>query len=134
MFVEISRLYNDSCSHAIFEKAQQIISIDIIKFFVLVVLGAHLVGEMLKPKKKSPPSPTISSRFMDRNLPVYLKYTKWAKKFGPIYKISKGYHNQDTIVLSCPKLIREAFNKEEFTGRPHSEFMDILDGHGKYQE
>lgn len=134
MFTEIGRLYNDSCLHTIIDTAQQIISPTNVKLFLVVVIVAYIVQEKLKLKKKSLPGPTFISRFMDNNLPVYLKYTKWAKQLGPIYKISKGNHNRDIIVLSCPKLIREAFNKEEFSGRPHSEFMDILDGHGKCRE
>lgn len=138
MFTEIGRLYNDSCSHTIIDTVQQIISpttqVVVKLLFLVVVIVAYIVQEILKSKKKSLPGPTFISRFMDNNLPVYLKYTKWAKQLGPIYKISKGNHNRDIIVLSCPKLIREAFNKEEFSGRPHSEFMDILDGHGKCRE
>lgn len=61
---------------------------------------------------------------------THLHYLELAKKYGPVLSLKLG--NQYVVVLSDYKMIREAFRKEEFTGRPQSEFSDILGGYGEY--
>ncbi|XP_022902514.1 cytochrome P450 18a1 [Onthophagus taurus] len=55
-------------------------------------------------------------------------FTSLAKKYGSLYSTRLG--SQLIIVLSDYKLIREAFRKEVFTGRPINEFTNILGGYG----
>lgn len=54
-----------------------------------------------------------------------------ARNYGALFSTRLG--NQLTIVLSDYKLIREAFRREEFTGRPSTPLMHTLDGLGKYK-
>ena len=59
----------------------------------------------------------------------HLHYNDLARKYGSMFSTRLG--NQLVVVLSDHKIIREAFRREEFTGRPHTEFMNILDGYGE---
>ncbi|XP_041976933.1 cytochrome P450 18a1 [Aricia agestis] len=58
----------------------------------------------------------------------HITFLKLAQKYGAIFSVHLG--NQLTIVLSDYKLIREAFRLEEFTGRPSTPLMHILNGFG----
>lgn len=62
------------------------------------------------------------------NLPLHLQFSELAKKYGSIFSVKLG--NQLVVVLSDYNLIRDTFDKKEFTGRPHTEFINILDGYG----
>lgn len=53
-----------------------------------------------------------------------------ARHYGTLFSARIG--NQLTVVLSDYKLIREAFRREEFTGRPSTPLMHTLDGLGEY--
>ena len=59
----------------------------------------------------------------------HLKYGELAKKYGSIFSARLG--SQLVVVLSDYRLIRDSFRREEFTGRPHGEFMNILGGYGE---
>ena len=51
------------------------------------------------------------------------------KVYGKIVSFKMG---QETIVvLSDPKVIKEAFKKKEFSYRPKSELSNLLNGYGK---
>lgn len=56
-------------------------------------------------------------------------FLELARNYGALFSARLG--NQLTIVLSDYKLIREAFRREEFTGRPNTPLMHTLDGLGK---
>lgn len=60
---------------------------------------------------------------------AHLHYKELSEKYGSVFSTKLG--NQLIVVLSDYKMIRDAFRKEEFTGRPQSEFSDILGGYGK---
>lgn len=60
---------------------------------------------------------------------LHLRYSELAQKYGPIFSARMG--NQLVVVLSDYRVIRDTFRREEFTGRPHTEFTNILDGYGK---
>ncbi|CAH0604588.1 unnamed protein product [Chrysodeixis includens] len=55
-------------------------------------------------------------------------FLELARNYGALFSARLG--NQLTIVLSDYKLIREAFRREEFTGRPSTPLMHTLDGLG----
>nr|CAJ31114.1 cytochrome P450 [Spodoptera littoralis] len=55
-------------------------------------------------------------------------FLELARNYGALFSAALG--NQLTIVLSDYKLIREAFRREEFTGRPNTPLMHTLDGLG----
>lgn len=57
-------------------------------------------------------------------------FLQLARSYGTLFSTRLG--NQLTVVLSDYKLIREAFRREEFTGRPSTPLMHTLDGLGKY--
>lgn len=56
-------------------------------------------------------------------------FLELARSYGALFSARLG--NQLTVVLSDYKLIREAFRREEFTGRPSTPLMHTLDGLGK---
>lgn len=57
-------------------------------------------------------------------------FLELARSYGALFSARLG--NQLTVVLSDYKLIREAFRREEFTGRPSTPLMHALEGLGKY--
>jgi 26-hydroxylase len=57
-------------------------------------------------------------------------FLQLARHYGALFSARLG--NQLTVVLSDYKLIREAFRREEFTGRPSTPLMHTLDGLGEY--
>ncbi|XP_014285841.1 cytochrome P450 18a1 [Halyomorpha halys] len=59
---------------------------------------------------------------------AHVQFAEMAKKYGGIFSLSLG--NQFVVILSDYKLIREAFRREDFTGRPDTEFTNILGGYG----
>lgn len=61
---------------------------------------------------------------------LHLHYRDLTHKYGSLFSTRLG--SQLVIVLSDYKLIRDAFRKEEFTGRPTTEFTGILGGYGKF--
>lgn len=60
---------------------------------------------------------------------LHLKFGELAKKYGSMFSAKLG--NQLIVVLSDYRIIRETFRREEFTGRPHTEFISILEGYGE---
>lgn len=95
---------------------------------LLVLRLAALVREMRKlpPGPWGPPVvgylPFLGVR--------HKTFLELARNYGALFSARLG--NQLTIVLSDYKLIREAFRREEFTGRPSTPLMHTLDGLGKY--
>ena len=62
---------------------------------------------------------------------IHLHFTKLAKKYGGIFSVSMG--SELTVVLSDYRIIRDSFRREDFSGKPHDDFMNIIDGYGKCQ-
>lgn len=60
---------------------------------------------------------------------THLHFNELAKKYGSIFSIRLG--SELIVVLSDYRIIRDSFRREEFSGRPHTDFMNILDGYGK---
>lgn len=103
---------------------------------VLVVFLAVLVAvrtlQILKEVSSLPPGPwgipvLGCLPFLKGDLHLYLR--DLTQKYGSL--ISTRLGSQLIVVLSDYKMIRDTFRKEEFTGRPKTEFMSILDGYGK---
>lgn len=59
----------------------------------------------------------------------HTRYLELAKRYGSLFSARLG--NQLTVVMSDYKMIRDAFRREEFTGRPDTPFMQTLDGFGE---
>ncbi|XP_050666564.1 cytochrome P450 18a1 [Leptidea sinapis] len=100
---------------------------------MLTVCVAYLVMRLMnsvREYRKLPPGPW--------GLPVvgYLPFVgvrhetflELARSYGALFSTRLG--NQLTVVLSDYKIIREAFRREEFTGRPSTPLMNTLDGLG----
>ncbi|KMQ90114.1 cytochrome p450 18a1, partial [Lasius niger] len=99
--------------------------------FISVVLTVVYI-RWLKYIRTLPPGPWGLPIFgylrsMKGNL-MHLRYSELAKKYGSIFSVRLG--NQLVVVLSNYRVIRDAFRREDFTGRPHTEFTNILDGYG----
>lgn len=60
----------------------------------------------------------------------HLKLTELAKRYGPIYQIYLG--NKKVIVVSDPILIKDAFRRNVFSGRPNTELTKMVQGYGKF--
>lgn len=61
---------------------------------------------------------------------LHLHYRDLTQKYGSL--ISTRLGSQLIVVLSDYKMIRDTFRKEDFTGRPHTEFTNILGGYGEF--
>ncbi|XP_015118416.1 cytochrome P450 18a1 [Diachasma alloeum] len=59
---------------------------------------------------------------------LHLQFGGLAKKYGSMFCARLG--TKLVVVLSDYRTIRDTFRREEFSGRPHSEFMNILGGYG----
>lgn len=75
--------------------------------------------------------PYFGYLFFLKGKALHLKFASFAKTYGEIFSIRLG--PQLVVVINDHKLIRETFAREEFTGRPHNEFMKILGGYGEYK-
>nr|WNT94917.1 26-hydroxylase CYP18A1 [Lymantria dispar] len=101
--------------------------------FLLVAGTALLVSRLMllvRELRKLPPGPW--SPPVVGYLPFlgvrHKTFLELSRNYGPLFSARLG--NQLTIVLSDYKLIREAFRREEFTGRPNTPLMHTLDGLG----
>ncbi|XP_014480546.1 PREDICTED: cytochrome P450 18a1 [Dinoponera quadriceps] len=99
-------------------------------FLTVLLIVKHV--QWLKYIRDLPPGPwglpiTGYLPFLKRQ-DVHLQFCELAKKYGSIFSLRLG--TQNLVVLSDHRLIREAFRRDEFTGRPHTAFIDILGGFG----
>lgn len=104
----------------------------ILLFVFVVVLSVFRAVQILWENRKVPPGPwgfPIIGYLPLMKGDSHLQYKDLARKYGTMFSTRLG--NQLVVVLSDHKMIREAFRKEEFTGRPHTEFMNILEGYGE---
>lgn len=96
------------------------------------VLGVARLCQWCRQLKSLPPGPWGLPLFgylpFMRNVDAHVRFGELAKKYGSV--ISARLGTQLVVVLSDYKIIRETFKREEFTGRPHTEFYNILGGYG----
>nr|UPI11580.1 cytochrome P450 18A101 [Mythimna separata] len=103
-------------------------------FPLVVMMGSFLLALLLvvhyREMRKLPPGPWGPP--VVGYLPFlgvrHKTFLELARCYGALFSARLG--NQLTIVLSDYKLIREAFRREEFTGRPSTPLMHTLDGLG----
>ena len=98
--------------------------------FVAVLLFVRVL-QMLRAARSLPPGPwglPICGYLPFLKGDVHLHFKDLMRQYGPMFSTRLG--NQLIVVLGDHKTIREAFRKEEFTGRPHTEFSNILGGYG----
>lgn len=98
----------------------------------LGVLGVVRVLQWIKTIRSLPPGPwgvpILGYLPFLKGKAVHLHYAELAKKYGSMFSAKLGTHL--VVVLSDYRAIRETFRREEFTGRPHTEFNNILGGYG----
>ena len=63
---------------------------------------------------------------------VHYKYYELSGMYGKIFHLKLGQKN--LVILADPKMIKEAFTKEAFSGKPYNEFYKLLGGYGKCLE
>ncbi|KAJ8985266.1 hypothetical protein NQ317_007051 [Molorchus minor] len=110
--------------------AMQEISTRVLFVFLTVLLLVRGL-QMLREAIALPPGPwglpiLGSLPFLKGDL--HLHFRDLTHKYGSL--ISTRLGSQLIVVLSDYKMIRDAFRKEEFTGRPNTEFTNILEGYG----
>ncbi|XP_017775403.1 PREDICTED: cytochrome P450 18a1 [Nicrophorus vespilloides] len=106
------------------------VSSNVLLVFVSVLMIVRIL-QILSEEKKLPPGPwglpiIGSMPFLKGDLHLY--YRDLAHKYGTLFSMRIG--SQLMVVLSDYKMIRDTFRKEEFTGRPVTEFTKILGGYG----
>lgn len=107
-------------------------SVSVLVIFSAVLLLVRYI-QILRNNKSLPPGPwgipiLGSLPFIKGDLHLYFR--DLAYQYGSFFSTRLG--SQLIVVLSDYKLIRDAFRKEEFTGRPSTEFTNILGGYGMY--
>nr|CAD7258396.1 unnamed protein product [Timema shepardi] len=98
--------------------------------FLVVIVAVRLL-QMFREVRSLPPGPwgfPVIGYLPFLKGDAHLHFKELAKKYGSMFSTKLG--NQLIVVLSDYKTIREAFRREEFTGRPHTEFSSILGGYG----
>lgn len=118
----IGQVYNYCGTH---------VSLPLVVVAGVVVLASRLVG-FLREMRSLPPGPwgpPVVGYLPFLGVP-HKTFLELARNYGALFSTRLG--NQLTVVLSDYKLIREAFRREEFTGRPSTPLMHTLDGLGKF--
>lgn len=107
------------------------ISASILTVFLGVLVFVRLL-QIVREARSLPPGPwglpiVGSLPFLKGDL--HLHYRDLTKKYGSLFSTRLG--SQLIVVLSDYKIIRDAFRKEEFTGRPTTDVINTLEGYGK---
>jgi 26-hydroxylase len=99
--------------------------------FVVALLVVRLV-QFLGELRRLPPGPwgvPVLGYLPFLKGDVHLHFHKLVQQYGSIFSARLG--NQLVVVLSDHHTIREAFKREEFTGRPHTGFSNLIEGYGE---
>lgn len=83
--------------------------------------------------RRSPPGPSdlsIAGYLFHMDADYHIKLTKLADEHGPVYQIHLG--SEATVVLSDYALIKDAFGKSVFAGRPNTQLKKLMQGYGNY--
>lgn len=100
---------------------------------LLTVLLVQWMCKFVRQVQSLPPGPwgmPIIGYLAFMGTEKHTKFMELAKRFGSVYSAKLGF--QLTVVLSDHNMIREAFRREEFTGRPDTPFMKTLNGFGEF--
>lgn len=98
----------------------------------LCALGAVRILQWFKYLKSLPPGPwgfPVLGYLPFIKGDLHLQFGGLAKKYGSMFSARLG--TKLVVVLSDYRTIRDTFRREEFSGRPHTEFMNILEGYGE---
>lgn len=105
-----------------------------VKFLLLVltILVSYQIYLYVRRLRSLPPGPwglPIIGYLPFLKGDAHICFTELSNKYGPIFSTKLG--DQLIVVLSDYRHIREAFRREEFSGRPHTELTTILGGYGE---
>lgn len=109
---------------------------EVIRCLAVFFIASFLIRQALKflgRRSRLPPGPVglpLLGYLPFLRPEAHLQFAEMSAKYGGIFSLSLG--NQFVVVLSDYRLIREAFRREDFTGRPDTEFTNILGGYGMY--
>ncbi|CAH0555177.1 unnamed protein product [Brassicogethes aeneus] len=106
------------------------ISTKVLAVFLAVLIIVRVL-QVLREAFFLPPGPwglPILGSLLSLKGDLHLHFRDLTYKYGSL--ISTRLGTQLIVVLSDYKMIRDAFRKEEFTGRPTTEFTNILGGYG----
>nr|WDY85991.1 cytochrome P450 18A1 [Pagiophloeus tsushimanus] len=98
--------------------------------FIVVLILVRTLQSWLE-SRSLPPGPwgvPVFGSLLKIKGDLHLFYRDLTHKYGSL--ISTRLGSQLIVVLSDYKTIRDAFRKEEFTGRPSTELTSILEGYG----
>lgn len=105
---------------------------DSLKLFLIAI--CIIAISFYKKYKNLPPGPWglpfVGYLYSIINENVHYKYLDLSRKYGKIFSLKLGQKN--LVVIADAKMIKEAFNKEEFSGKPYNEFYKLLGGYGKW--
>lgn len=99
---------------------------------LLCILIIQWIYKQIKISRSLPPGPwglPIIGILNYIGSEKHTSFMKLAKEYGTLFSARLG--SQLTVVISDYKLIREAFKREEFTGRPNTPLLYCLNGMGK---
>ncbi|KAK8750012.1 hypothetical protein OTU49_015182, partial [Cherax quadricarinatus] len=97
--------------------------------FVTVMLATRCyLGSRVRPLPPGPWGVPILGYLPFLTKDIHISLMNLATRFGSIYRLSFG--NKMLVILTDPKIIRDAFRREEFHARPSSALYDMFDGYG----
>ncbi|XP_014674505.1 PREDICTED: cytochrome P450 2U1-like [Priapulus caudatus] len=118
---------------------EQTAKMNLIYWLVLIVLllAAYYVWNALYGLPSDlPPGPSGWTRLpfigslLSTRADIHVQFQEWAKIYGPIFHVQMA--TKLLIVLSDVKLVKEAFSRDDFAGRPHTNINDYYTEDLKY--
>lgn len=99
--------------------------------FIAVLLVVRLI-QFLSELRRLPPGPwgvPVLGYLPFLKGDAHLHFHELVRRYGSVFSARLG--NQLVVVLSDHRTIRDAFRREEFTGRPVGGFSNLVQGYGK---
>jgi hypothetical protein len=126
--------YNMAFATRLLQRLYESTSAVLLVSFLLPLLLIWLVRR-LRYLRSLPPGPTGYPIF--GILPLitkqfHLQLFDYAQRFGRLLSFRMG--SQLVVVLNDPNIIKKAFARPEFSGRPRSALSSILDGYGTFNK
>ena len=109
------------------------LNVNTILVFALVYLLSHYFI-ILKLKRGSLPPGPYGIPFFGYSLfikkPIFEVFDDLATKYGNVFSMSFG--TSTVVVLNDPKIIKDCFKREEFTGKPQDGLYKLVNQYGKF--
>ncbi|XP_029177916.1 cytochrome P450 18a1 [Nylanderia fulva] len=104
------------------------IAIILLTFIAVLMIVKQVFFNSLPPGPWGMPVVGYLFTIQKSKQPLHLQYCKLAKQYGSICSFKLGH--KLIVILSDFKIIKKTFGSDEFSGRPHTRFSDILGGYG----